>query len=223
MVKNKKGLFISFESLDGAGKSTHIKLLENNLKARDIPYIVTKEPGGTLIGDKIRQLLLDPENKNMSAMTEILLYTASRAQHVEEVIIPALDEGKVVICDRYIDSSLAYQGYGLELGESLIKTINECATHGIFPDITFYLKLSPEDSLRRKLNMSNRGIQLDRIEQRKLNFHTKVYDGFEILSKEYSDRYFTINATLDRETNRQIIFKHFIDKFTKHIGLMQIV
>lgn len=219
-MTNKKGIFISFESLDGAGKSTHVQLLANKLEQRNIPYILTKEPGGTLVGDKIRQLLLDPNNSNMTNMAELLLYAASRTQLVEQIIKPALNEGKMVICDRYVDSSVAYQGYGLDMGADLIAKINNHAIQGLFPDITFYLKISPEESLRRKIRMTERdGSNLDRIEQRELEFYTKVYEGFESLSMN-DDRFITIDATFDKNLNHKTIFKNVIDRYTKQLGLM---
>ena len=138
----KKGLFITIEGPDGSGKSTQIEKLRVYLEKKGYKAILTREPGGTEISEKIRNIILDKNNKEMNNMTEALLYAASRAQHVAEVIKPALEMGETVICDRFIDSSIAYQGYGRGIGEP-VRVINEYAVAGCMPDITFLLKLDP--------------------------------------------------------------------------------
>ena len=144
-----KGIFISFEGADASGKSTQIRLLREWLESKGIEPLVTREPGGTAIGEKIRAILLDRENGEMLPLTEALLYAASRAQHVGQVIRPALKEGRVVITDRFVDSSIAYQGYGRGLGE-VAEIINTPAVDGVLPDLTILLVVDPEDMRRRR-------------------------------------------------------------------------
>ncbi len=172
-------MFITFEGPDGAGKTTQIKLLYEALKAGGYRVVVTREPGGTSIGDRIRELLLDPDQKEMAAETEVLLYAAARAQHVQEKIVPALQEGKLVLCDRFVDASLAYQGYGLGLGEAQVRVINQFATGGLEPDLTILLDLPPEEGRRRLERRS----PLDRIEQKSIAYHRRVREGFLQLAK----------------------------------------
>ena len=138
----KKGLFITMEGPDGSGKSTQIKFLKEYFQERGIPCVFTREPGGTDIGEKLRSIILDKENRKMCDMTEALLYAASRAQHVEELIKPALSQGMTVVCDRFIDSSIAYQGYGRQLGDS-VRVINELVVADCMPDVTFLMEISP--------------------------------------------------------------------------------
>lgn len=184
-----KGYFISFEGVDGSGKSTQIKKLKKYLEQKGCEVVLSREPGGTPIGEKIRQLILNPENKEMTGITEALLYAASRAQHVDEVIKPAIEAGKVVICDRFVDSSIAYQGYGRNLGKAVAE-INEYAVAGCMPDMTFFLKVKPDIGTDR---MANR--EKDRIELEKADFHYAVYEGYEALEKADADRIVGIDAS----------------------------
>ncbi|ERI95536.1 dTMP kinase [Clostridiales bacterium oral taxon 876 str. F0540] len=178
-----KGLLITFEGPDGSGKSTQIELLKDYLEKKGFEIIFTREPGGTKISEKIRNIVLDNENKEMSSMCEALLYAASRAQLVSEVIKPALNEGKVVICDRFVESSIVYQGIGRNLGEDRVRSINLAATDGLRPDITFLLTIPFEEGLRRKSKQRS----LDRLENSGDEFHKRVYDGYMNLvdSAEY--------------------------------------
>lgn len=189
-----KGFFISFEGPDGAGKSTVLaevlKQIGPKLKTQ---YLVTREPGGSKIAEKIRKIILDPENVKMSDRTEALLYAAARSQHVEEIIKPALDEGKLVISDRFVDSSLAYQGAGRDLGIKEVKEINNFATGGLEPDLTLFFDLDPKIGLARIEKL--RPGQEDRLEQEKLAFHEKVYEGYQKVNKLYSDRIAVIDAS----------------------------
>lgn len=182
------GIFITFEGGDGAGKSTQIRLAKEYIESRGYEVVLTREPGGTQIGEKIRDILLDRENSAMDPMTEAMLYAASRAQHVREVIIPALEAGKVVISDRFIDSSFAYQAYARGLGESVF-VINSYAIGDYLPDATFLLKVDPAIGKKRLVPG-----QEDRIELEKLDFHQKVYDGYCRLEKMYPDRIIGIEA-----------------------------
>jgi len=198
----KQGFFITFEGGDGAGKSTQISKLMEYLKVKGYDVILTREPGGTDIGEKIRQIILDPENKEMDAVTEAMLYAASRAQHVSQVIKPAVDSGKIVICDRFIDSSIAYQGFGRNLGDS-VSVINSYAVGEYMPHKTFLLKLKPQVGSRR---ISGR--EKDRIELEAVSFHQAVYDGYEALEDKYPERIVGIDASGTIEEIHEIIRKH---------------
>ena len=195
----KNGYFITFEGGDGAGKSTQIKMLREHLEAKGFDVILTREPGGTDIGEKIRGIILDPENKEMDPVTEAMLYAASRAQHVAQVIKPAIEEGKIVICDRFIDSSIAYQGFGRGLGDS-VSIINSYAVGEYMPDKTVLLKLKPQIGSKR---ISGR--EKDRIEQEAVSFHQTVFDGYEALEKMYPERIVGIDASGTIEGIHEII------------------
>ena len=184
-----KGFFITFEGPDGSGKTTQIELLANYLRQKGYEVITTREPGGTPISEKIRNIILDPNNKEESGVTEALLYAASRAQHVAEKIKPALSAGKIVLCDRFMDSSLAYQAYARGLGEDVI-AINMFAIQGCTPDLTLFLDLDPTIGQERQIA---RG-KLDRLEQEGLIFQKKVYAGYQELIKKYPERFRVVNA-----------------------------
>ncbi|KRL91223.1 thymidylate kinase [Lactobacillus kalixensis DSM 16043] len=189
-----KGFFISLEGPDGAGKSTVLQeVLKQIGPEMKTQYLVTREPGGSKIAEKIREIILDPENDKMDDRTEALLYAAARSQHVEEIVKPALMQGKVVFSDRFVDSSLAYQGAGRDLGIKEVKEINDFATGGLEPDLTIFFDLDPEIGLKRikKLRPDNE----DRLEQEKLAFHKKVYTGYKEVEKLYPDRIKTIDAS----------------------------
>ena len=177
------GLFITIEGTDGAGKTTQIKLLEKYLSDKGFKVVCTREPGGTPISEKIREIIIDKNNSEMTDMTEALLY-------VSEVILPALKEGDIVISDRFVDSSVVYQGFARSMGERLIKNINKYAVGDLEPDITFLLKLKPEDGLARKRAQT----ELDRLEAEKFSFHQRVYDGYVRLSKRCKSRITVIDA-----------------------------
>lgn len=190
----RKGLFITFEGIEGSGKSTQVNLLVEYLKAHSLPYVISREPGGTPISEAIRSILLDPKYKEMKPETELLLYSASRAQHTGELILPALAEGKIVICDRYYDSTYAYQGAARELDFDLIDTITRFATYGRVPDKTFLLDLPVDIGLAR---ITKR--QLDRLEQEKAEFHCKVRKQFLSIANKYPSRYIVLNASDAKE------------------------
>lgn len=172
------GLFITFEGADGCGKSTQLKLFAEYLEEKGLAVVRTREPGGSLVAEKIRAILLDRENAEMDAMTEALLYAAARAEHVRKVIRPALAQGKVVLCDRFLHSSLAYQGYGRALGVELVSRINEPAIDGCLPDLTVFITVPPE----RAFSRMNEHKQHDRLESEGLAFHERVWGGFTALS-----------------------------------------
>ncbi|HZV47405.1 MAG TPA: dTMP kinase [Thermodesulfovibrionales bacterium] len=197
-----KGTFISFEGIEGTGKSTQAKLLYNYLREKGADVILTEEPGGTQISVKIREVLLSVEHKEMSPLTELLLYNASRAQHIQEVIMPALDRGAIVITDRFTDSTLAYQGYGRGLDLQLIDSIDLIATGRLRPDITLLLDLDVQTGLKR-----NRGInKTDRLELEDVPFHERVRNGYQMLAEHDPARIKLISVTAGiDEIHRSII------------------
>ena len=166
-----KGYFISVEGGDGSGKSTQIRKIDAYLQEKGLDFILTRAPGGTPVAEKIRELILDPANKALTGRAEMLLYAASSAQHVEEKILPALAEGKVVLSDRFTDSSIAYQAYGRGLGD-MVAEVNRIATGGKEPDLTIFLKITPAAGMARKNNQD--GHVLDRLELEKAAFHETV-------------------------------------------------
>lgn len=198
----KKGLFLTIEGPDGSGKSTQIGFITEFLQSRGYETVLTREPGGTQIGEKIRDIILDKENREMDSMTETMLYAASRAQHVAQIIKPALEAGKAVICDRFVDSSIAYQGYGRKLGDS-VTYINEYAIMGCVPDITFLMKIPPDRSMDRITSGSR-----DRLELEKMEFHRRVYEGYMELEKLYPARITGIDAGRSIEEIKEEIHKH---------------
>jgi dTMP kinase len=192
-----KGLFITLEGPDGSGKTTQAEALVAYLRKKGLQVVMTREPGGTVISEQIRNILLDKKNQMMDNMTEALLYAASRAQHVAEVIQPALKEGKIVICDRFLDSSIVYQGIGRGLGLEMVQKINEFAVRGCMPDITFLLKLPPRAGLERKYDQGDG----DRLENESIYFHEQVYRGYQLLEEQEPERIKGIDA---RKTPEEI-------------------
>lgn len=190
-----KGMFITVEGPDGSGKTTQLQLLVRSLTEKGYEVVVTREPGGTKVGNSIREVLLSPEHDEMTPRVEMMLYAASRAQNIDQVIRPALKRGAIVVCDRFVDASIAYQGYGLQYDLNQILSLNEWATAGIKPDLTFLFDLTPDQASRR---MKDRG-QLDRIESRDETFHQRVYDGFKKILEQHPDRMVRIdaNATIE--------------------------
>jgi dTMP kinase len=195
------GVFLVFEGGEGAGKSTQMEKLTTFLRESGHQVLITREPGGTAVGDRIRQILLDPKMAEISAKTEALLYAADRAQHVEEKIRPALDRGEIVISDRYLDSSLAYQGLARGLGVDDVFGLNQWGTAGLLPDVVFFLDIEPEEGLRRG------GVE-DRIEQEDLDFHRKVRDAYRSLSERYPHRF----IVLDEGLNADEVFSKIRDR-----------
>jgi len=190
----RKGLFITFEGCDGSGKTTQINFLAQHCRDLGYKVLLTREPGGTSISENIRAVILDPQNKELAPTTEALLYAASRAQHVAEVIKPALSEGKIVLCDRYIDSSIAYQGYGRDLGDD-VRIINEFAIQGLSPDITFFLDIKPVMGLARIKKSGD----FDRIEKEAIDFHEKVYSGYMELIKKNPLRFIVVDGNASKD------------------------
>ena len=186
-----KGKFITLEGCEGVGKSTQLRLLLGYLDQNKIDYIYTREPGGTEISEKIRNIILDKDNVTMSAECEALLYAASRVEHVREVILPALNAGKFVICDRFLDSSIAYQAYGRELGEDFIRLINKPATDLAFPEATLLLELDRERAKKRLLA----GAPADRLESEREDFFDRVRRGYEAVKAAEPNRVKPIDAS----------------------------
>ncbi|MFD1137017.1 dTMP kinase [Paenibacillus urinalis] len=191
------GKLITFEGGDGSGKTTMIKKLSAYLEDKKIPYLMTREPGGIDIAEKIRSIILNPEHTTMDARTEALLYAAARRQHLAEKVIPALQKGVMVLSDRFVDSSLAYQGYARGLGMEEVRSINEFATDHLSPDLTLYFDISPEQGLARIA--ANQGREVNRLDMENLSFHDKVREGYLILAKQEPDRIQTIDASLSQE------------------------
>lgn len=186
----RTGKFITFEGCDGCGKSTQLRMLSEYLTKIGAPHIFTREPGGGKISEAIREILLSGKNMEMTDECEALLYAAARVQHLHDRVQPALDEGKLVICDRYVDSSLAYQAYGRNLGEKFIRQINAYALEAYCPDVTVFIDLTPEEAFERKHGAD----QNDRLEKAGLQFHKRVYEGFCAVAKAEPDRYVVVDG-----------------------------
>ena len=174
-----KGLFIAFEGADGCGKTTQLRFLGDHLESLGLDVLRTREPGGCPVAEKIRDILLDAANSEMTAVTETLLYAAARAEHVRQVIGPAVEAGRVVLCDRFVYSSLAYQGYGRDLGVDTVWDVNKIALTGYMPDLTVFINIPPERAFAR---MNDKKVH-DRLEREHISFHRRVFEGFQALSQ----------------------------------------
>ncbi len=195
------GRFVTFEGPDGAGKTTQMKLAGERLAAAGWQVVYTREPGGTPISEKIREILLDPANHEMVDKAEALLYAAARAQHVEQLIRPAIRAGKVVLCDRFTDSTLAYQGAGRGIDWNLLRSVNDIAVGNVIPDLTVILDLNPDAGLDRiTRTRQGQGKGKDRIEMENIEFHRRVREGFLALAGENPQRYRVIAADRDLVT-----------------------
>lgn len=192
-------MFITFEGIDGCGKSIQISKFGATLKEQGIPLVITSEPGGTKIGKDIRKILLNVDNTDIAYLTELFLYLADRAQHVNEVIKPALDAGKWVICDRYYDATTVYQGIVLGQHEKLIEQLNYEATLGCEPDITFLLDCPAEVGLKRTEKREETDKKRDRFERKSLDFHIKIRYGYLALANKHKDRFKIIDSTLHED------------------------
>ena len=185
-----RGLFITFEGPDGSGKTTVCSEVFAKLKEDGYDVIHTREPGGIEIAEKIRKIILDPSNTDMDERTEALLYAASRRQHLVKKVLPALKEGKIVVCERFVDSSLAYQGYGRKIGFDEVLKINEFAIEGLFPDLTIYLDVDEKTGLKR---IESRSFK-DRLDLEDLEFHHLVHEGYEKVLEVFKDRIKVVDA-----------------------------
>lgn len=186
-----RGKFITFEGCDGCGKSTQLRLLSNYLSENGVPHIFTREPGGGKISEAIREILLNGKNMEMTDECEALLYAASRVQHLSDRVEPALSEGKLVICDRYVDSSLAYQAYARGLGLDFVTKINAFALKNYLPDVTIFIDLTPEAAFLRKHGAD----QNDRLEKAGMEFHKRVYEGYKAVAAAEPDRVACVDGT----------------------------
>lgn len=203
-VRTMKGIFISVEGADGSGKTTQIQMLKEYFEKKGYDVIITREPGGTKISEEIRSIILDEKHTDMGYITEMLLYAAARAQLVEQVIAPAKKEGKIIISDRFVDSSAVYQGIARGLGTKMVYDVNHYAIKACEPDITFLLDIDAMEGIGRKKNQKN----LDRMEKETMDFHQMVADGYRTLAAEHKERIYVIDASLSVEKiHEQILIK----------------
>ncbi|WP_338450448.1 dTMP kinase [Niallia oryzisoli] len=207
----KKGVFITIEGPEGAGKTTIIELLMEKLNSEGYPAISTREPGGIEIAEKIRSVILDKENKAMDARTEALLYAAARRQHLVERVLPAINNGYIVICDRFIDSSLAYQGYARGLGIDEVYAINQFAIEEMMPDVTLYFDIDPKIGLER-INQ-DKGREINRLDLESFEFHRKVREGYHLLCKRFPNRIIEIDASQSIEA----VYEHVANEVLRVI------
>ena len=209
------GLFITFEGGEGCGKSTQSRLLLKKLEQRNIPVVLTHEPGGTALGNELRKALKRQRNFSISPQAELFLIAASRAQLVTEVIRPALEEGKVVICDRFTHSTMVYQGYGRGLDFTAIKMVNNMATKHLNPDLIILLDISPEQGLARKRSLK------DRFELEALSFHLRVKEGYVKMADAEPDRWLVIDASLPKGKIAEIIWNRVSQLLPSHPSLRE--
>ncbi|MET3549969.1 dTMP kinase [Paenibacillus cellulositrophicus] len=205
------GAFITLEGGEGSGKTTVIGKIGEYFNRLAIPYMMTREPGGIEIAEKIREIILNPSHTAMDARTEALLYAASRRQHLAEKVEPALEKGLTVICDRFVDSSLVYQGYARGLGMDEVWAINQFAIHDRMPDLTFYLDIEPETGLQRIA--ANQGREVNRLDLEGLSFHQKVREGYHIIASRYPERIVVIDASKEQSDVEQDIIRVLQERF----------
>ena len=202
-MPERNGKFITFEGPEGSGKTTQIALLAKFLSKKGLAIVTTREPGGEKVAEKIRRLLLSPAS-NLEPLAELFLYAASRLQHVEKIIRPALARGAIVLCDRFSDATMAYQGYGRGISKKWIKQINKIATAGLKPDLTIVLDLEPGLGLKRVRRLKKRADRIDRLEREALSFHTRVRQGYLALAQEEPRRIKVVKVTTVKETQAKI-------------------
>jgi len=206
--KSKKGLFISFEGGEGVGKSTQIELLKTSLTKKNINVVSTREPGGTKEGELIRKFLVSGEINSWDSYSESLLFNALRREHINKIINPSLFKGDIVLCDRFIDSTIVYQGVGGGINQTLLLSLHKNFCYDLYPDITFFLSLDPKVGIDRTLSRNNK--TENRFENMGLSYHQKIQDGFKALSDKNNKRFFEINAELSVEKISNQIFDHVI-------------
>ena len=206
--KSKKGLFISFEGGEGVGKSTQIELLKTSLTKKNINVLSTREPGGTKEGELIRKFLVSGEISSWDSYSESLLFNALRREHINKIINPSLFKGDIVLCDRFIDSTIVYQGVGGGINQTLLLSLHKNFCYDLYPDITFFLSLDPKVGLDRTLSRNNK--TENRFENMGLSYHQKIQDGFKALSDNNNKRFFEINAELSVEKISNQIYDHVI-------------
>jgi dTMP kinase len=206
--KSKKGLFISFEGGEGVGKSTQIELLKTSLIKKNINVLSTREPGGTKEGELIRKFLVSGEISSWDSYSESLLFNALRREHINKIINPSLFKGDIVLCDRFIDSTIVYQGVGGGINQTLLLSLHKNFCYDLYPDITFFLSLDPKVGIDRTLSRNNK--TENRFENMGLSYHQKIQDGFKALSDKNNKRFFEINAELSIEKISNQIYDHVI-------------
>ncbi len=206
--KSKKGLFISFEGGEGVGKSTQIELLKTSLTKKNINVLSTREPGGTKEGELIRKFLVSGEISSWDSYSESLLFNALRREHINKIINPSLLKGDIVLCDRFIDSTIVYQGVGGGINQTLLLSLHKNFCYDLYPDITFFLSLDPKLGIDRTLSRNNK--TENRFENMGLSYHQKIQDGFKALSDKNNKRFFEINAELSVEKISNQIYDHVI-------------
>lgn len=213
MAKQDKntGFFITFEGPEGSGKTTQIHLLEESLRRRGYEIVITREPGGTALGDAVRALLLQRQDLTIGLRTEALLFNAARAQLVDEVIRPALNAGQVVLCDRYIDSTLAYQGYGRQVNREQLRRVIDFATGSLRPDLTLFLDIDPQQGLLRKQTDAHG--EWNRLDQEKLEFHRAVHSGYQQLIGIEPQRWVVVDASQNRTHIQKLIWEQVQTRF----------
>lgn len=213
------GLFITFEGLDGSGKSTQLRHLAERLQRSGHPALLTREPGGTRIGEQIRQQILAPAHGEMAAIVEVLLFSAARAQLVGEMIRPRLDQGGIVICDRFADSTYAYQGYGRGLDMQQLQVITQSATNGLKPDITIFLDIPVTVALHRK-RAASASDEWNRLDAEEVTFHERVREGYHMLMAEEPERWISLDAQLDPDMLATQIWQR-IEPFVEQCALYE--
>ena len=206
--KSKKGLFISFEGGEGVGKSTQIELLKTSLTKKNLNVLSTREPGGTREGELIRKFLVSGEISSWDSYSESLLFNALRREHINKIINPSLFKGDIVLCDRFIDSTIVYQGVGGGINQTLLLSLHKNFCYDLYPDITFFLSLDPKVGIERTLSRNNK--TENRFENMGLSYHQKIQDGFKALSDKNNKRFFEINAELSIEKISNQIYDHVI-------------
>lgn len=211
-----RGIFITIEGPDGSGKTTALQQVVPRLqKEMNRKVVATREPGGSPIAEKIRSLILDPSHTDMDSRTEALLYAASRRQHLIEKVLPVLESGDVIFCDRFVDSSIAYQGYARGIGEEGIREINQFATDGLEPDVTLYIDVPAEVGIQRiHANLDER--EYNRLDQEKLDFHEKVRAGYQQLAKANPERIVVVDGTMSREEVAETCYHVIKNRFPSY-------
>lgn len=207
------GHFITFEGGEGAGKTTILSSLTSKLSEKGYEVLATREPGGIEIAEKIRGIILDPLHTTMDGRTEALLYAAARRQHLVEKVLPALEQGKIVLCDRFIDSSLAYQGYARGLGMDEVFSINQFAIRDCMPNLTLFFDIEPKKGLERIT--ANKDRERNRLDLEKLYFHEQVYEGYQMLADKFPNRIQAINADQTMEAVEKDAFNHIVSYLQK--------
>lgn len=211
-LRNVRGFFITFEGVEGAGKTTILHSIVDKLRSQGYDVVATREPGGIEIAEQIRNIILDRENVKMEERTEALLYAAARRQHLAEKVLPALEAGKIVLCDRFIDSSLAYQGHARGLGIEEVYDINKFAIQDLMPNITLLFDIDPQKGLERIAANDER--EKNRLDLEKLDFHKKVYEGYQILTEQYPDRILKVNA----DQSIELVERSAYDKILSYLN-----